>query len=113
MENRNQRTQVQFVCDCCGKEATKAKSEYERNIRLGKKNFAVGVAQLSIITHIELSLTILIIVYLSTLTITEMNLHHLDILLDVPRGDIKDVHLLLKIYKSNGNSNKEYVLTLN
>lgn len=39
MENRNQRTQVQFICDCCGKEATKAKSEYERNIRLGKKNF--------------------------------------------------------------------------
>lgn len=39
MEKRNQRTQVQFICDCCGKEATKAKSEYERNIRLDKKNF--------------------------------------------------------------------------
>lgn len=24
MENRNYRTQVQFICDCCGKEATKA-----------------------------------------------------------------------------------------
>lgn len=39
MESRNHRTQVQFICDCCGKEATKAKSEYERNIRLDKKNF--------------------------------------------------------------------------
>jgi hypothetical protein len=34
-----QRTQIQFVCDCCGKESTKAKSEYERNIKLGRKNF--------------------------------------------------------------------------
>lgn len=39
MEDRKQRAQVQFICDCCGKEATKAKSEYERNIRLEKKNF--------------------------------------------------------------------------
>ena len=39
MPDRKHRTQVQFICDCCGKEATKAKSEYERNIRLDKKNF--------------------------------------------------------------------------
>ena len=39
MPDRKHRTQVQFICDCCGKETTKAKSEYERNIRLGKKNF--------------------------------------------------------------------------
>ena len=39
MPDRKHRTQVQFVCDCCGKEATKAKSEYDRNIRLDKKNF--------------------------------------------------------------------------
>lgn len=39
MQNRNQRTQIQFTCDCCGKDTTKAKSEYERNVRLDKKNF--------------------------------------------------------------------------
>lgn len=39
MSDRKQRTQIQFICDCCGEEATKAKSEYERNIRLGRKNF--------------------------------------------------------------------------
>ena len=108
MESRNHRTQVQFICDCCGKEATKAKSEYERNIRLDKKNFCSRSC-----AHTELSQLTLIITYLNILITTEMNLHHLDILLDVLREDIKDAHLLLKIYKSNGNSNKEYVLTLN
>ena len=39
MEDKKQRAQVQFICDCCGSEATKAKSEYERNMRLDKKNF--------------------------------------------------------------------------
>lgn len=36
MENRNYRTQVQFICDCCGKEATKANhniSQYSNNHR--------------------------------------------------------------------------------
>ena len=114
MPDRKHRTQVQLFCDCCGKEATKAKSEYERNIRLDKKKlFVVEVVQLGITTHTELSQLILIIAYLNILIITEMNLHHLDTLLDVLKEDIKGVHLLLKIYKSNGNSNKEYVHTLN
>lgn len=71
----------------------------------------VEVVQLGITTHTELSQLILIIAYLNILIITEMNLHHLDTLLDVLKEDIKGV--LLKIYKSNGNSNKEYVHTLN
>ena len=28
-----------FVCDCCGKEAQKPLSEYNRNKKLGRKNF--------------------------------------------------------------------------
>lgn len=30
---------VTFVCDCCGKEAQKPLSEYNRNNKLGRKNF--------------------------------------------------------------------------
>lgn len=36
MQNRRL---VTFICDSCGKEAQKPLSEYNRNIRLGRKNF--------------------------------------------------------------------------
>lgn len=42
MENKKSligRTTVTFVCDECGKEGTKAKTEYERNLKLGRKNY--------------------------------------------------------------------------
>lgn len=36
MQNRKL---ITFVCDCCGKEAQKPLSEYNRNKKLGRKNF--------------------------------------------------------------------------
>ena len=36
MQNRKL---ITFVCDCCGKEAKKPLSEYNRNKKLGRKNF--------------------------------------------------------------------------
>lgn len=36
MQNRKL---VTFKCDCCGKECKKPKSEYDRNLRLGRHNF--------------------------------------------------------------------------
>lgn len=36
MQNRKL---ITFTCDCCGKEAQKPLSEYNRNIRLGRHNF--------------------------------------------------------------------------
>lgn len=42
MENRKSligRTTVTFICDECGKEGVKTKTEYERNLRLGRKNY--------------------------------------------------------------------------
>ena len=36
MQNRRL---VMFICDNCGKEAQKPLSEYNRNIKLGRKNF--------------------------------------------------------------------------
>lgn len=113
MPDRKHRTQVQFICDCCGKEATKAKSEYERNIRLDKKNFCSrSCAARYNNSHRAKSTN-------SNHSISQYSNNHrdeftpLDTLLDVLKEDIKGVHLLLKIYKSNGNSNKEYVHTLN
>lgn len=42
MENKKSligRTTVTFICDECGKEGIKAKTEYERNLKLGRKNY--------------------------------------------------------------------------
>lgn len=42
MENKKSligRTTVTFICDECGKEGIKTKTEYERNLRLGRKNY--------------------------------------------------------------------------
>ena len=42
MENKKSligRTAVTFICDECGKEGIKPKTEYERNLRLGRKNY--------------------------------------------------------------------------
>ena len=33
------RKTVTFICDECGKEGIKSKTEYERNLRLGRKNY--------------------------------------------------------------------------
>lgn len=33
------RKTVTFICDECGGEGLKAKTEYERNIKLGRKNY--------------------------------------------------------------------------
>jgi len=43
MENikkyKNNRVLITFVCDSCGKQETKPKSEYDRNIKLGRNNY--------------------------------------------------------------------------
>lgn len=42
MENKKSligRTTVTFICDECGKEGIKTKTEYERNLRLSRKNY--------------------------------------------------------------------------
>ena len=42
MQNRKL---ITFVCDCCGKEAQKPLSEYNRNKKLGRKNFCSRIRQ--------------------------------------------------------------------
>lgn len=105
---------VTFICDNCGKEAQKPLSEYNRNIKLGRKNFVVELVLLHIdVTYIKIlpqkhnykhNKILRIIV-----KIIKMSGRLLDILSETLESVLKNSILLLKISNKFGNNKMVFV----